>query len=184
MWKNSLGILTLAASLLTACHTDMYEQPRYEPLEPSAFFSNGMSARDLPAGVVPRGALASDGLDAPESRTRTTFPMSITPQMLSRGEERYNIYCTPCHGILGNGRGKVVERGFKAPESFHSARLRQAPLGHFYDVITNGFGVMYDYRGRIKPEDRWAIIAYIRALQLSQHATSDVLTERDRRGLP
>jgi mono/diheme cytochrome c family protein len=110
----------------------------------------------------------------------SAFPFPITRQVLERGRERYNIYCTPCHGYTGEGRGMIVQRGFPQPPSYHTDRLRQAPVGHLYDVISNGYGAMYSYAARISPEDRWAIVAYIRALQLSQHATADDVPEAER----
>jgi cytochrome c553 len=112
------------------------------------------------------------------------FPMPVTRDVLERGRERYNIYCTPCHDRLGEGRGMIVQRGFPPPPSYHIDRLRQAPVGHFYDVMTNGYGTMYSYASRISPEDRWAIAAYIRALQLSQQIKVADLPEEDKRLLP
>jgi mono/diheme cytochrome c family protein len=111
------------------------------------------------------------------------LPLQLTPDLLARGRERFEIYCAVCHGAIGDGRGEVVRRGFPAPPSYHSERLRQAPIGHFYDVISNGYGVMYPYASQIEPNDRWAIAAYIRALQLSQNAPVNVLTPADRQAL-
>lgn len=169
----------------TACRQDMHDQPRYEPLEASAFFKDGRASRPLIEGTVARGQLFIDehlykgkinGQDA------TSFPFAITPDKLERGRERYNIYCSPCHDKIGNGHGMIVQRGFRQPPSFHTERLREAPVGYFYDVITNGFGTMYSYADRVKPHDRWAIIAYLRALQLSQNATiADVPSEMQER---
>jgi mono/diheme cytochrome c family protein len=149
----------------------MQDQPKYKPLAASRFFSDGKSARQLVKGTEPfqPGDLAISPT-ADESKA-TALPFALTPQALDRGQERFNIYCSPCHGRLGNGDGMVVRRGFLAPPSYHIDRLRRAPVGHFYDVMTNGFGAMSSYADKVAPQDRWAVAAYIRALQLSQHAT-------------
>lgn len=162
---------------LTGCALDMRHQPVVKPLEPSDFFQDGQSSRPLITEAVARGNLKLDkhlyeGKNEDDTPV-DTFPFEITREVLERGRQRYDIYCSPCHGRVGNGQGMIVQRGFKAPPSFHIERLRQAPAGYYYDVVTNGFGVMYNYASRISPEDRWAIIAYIRALQLSQNATLD-----------
>lgn len=178
-----LGLLGLAAP---GCRQDMHDQPKYKPLAASTFFEDGRSARPAVPGTVARGRLKADqhfyagriGRDP-----ATTFPFPITRALLERGRERYNIFCTPCHGALGDGEGMVVKRGFRHPPSFHTERLREAPVGHYFDVITNGFGAMASYGSRVPPEDRWAIIAYIRALQLSQRATLAELPEEERRRL-
>jgi hypothetical protein len=151
---------------------NMRNQHRYDPLEPSTFFQDERSARPLVPGVVPRGSMDMEdefysGRDE-EGALIEDIPIPIDLALLERGRDRYDIYCSPCHGLDGYGEGMIVQRGFPAPQSFHSDRLRQAPDGYFYDVITNGFGRMFDYSYRIQPEDRWAITAYIRALQLSQ----------------
>ncbi|HKQ76490.1 MAG TPA: cytochrome c [Blastocatellia bacterium] len=154
-----------------ACRQDMQDQPKYKPLAPSRFFSDGKSARQLVEGVVPfqpGGQAISPMTD--ESKA-TALPFPLTPQALDRGQERFNIYCAPCHGRLGYGDGMVVRRGFLAPPSYHTDRLRREPVGHFYDVMTNGFGAMPSYADKVAPRDRWAVAAYIRALQLSQRAT-------------
>lgn len=173
---------------LMGCRSEMYDQARYEPLEPSAFFENGTSARPLVAGTVPRpdpraSAGVKDvnvlltGLD--HGRLVTSLPFPFDRQVLQRGQERYRIFCTPCHGELGDGQGMIVQRGFTPPPSFASEALRQEPLGHFFQVITQGHGVMYSYATRVPPRDRWAIAAYIRALQLSQHAVASELPGDD-----
>ena len=161
----------------------MHDQPKYEPLEASSFFVDGRSERPLVPGTVPRGAdlLRADdhlytgkigGIDV------DTFPFPVSASVLGRGEERYAIYCTPCHGAIGDGDGMIVRRGYRRPPSFHDERLRQAAVGHYFDVMTNGFGAMPDYAAQVRVRDRWAIVAYIRALQLSQHATlADVPAE-------
>jgi mono/diheme cytochrome c family protein len=152
----------------------MRDQPYYKPLEESSFFADGQSARPLVADTVARGQLRSnDALYTGKlgDQLVDTFPFTITREVLQRGQERYNIYCSPCHSRVGDGQGMVTRRGFPPPPSFHIDRLRDAPAGHFFVVITNGLGPMPSYAKQISPEDRWAIIAYVRALQLSQHAT-------------
>jgi len=168
---GAAGILLI----LTGCRQDMHDQPKYIPLRPSSFFDDGRSARPIPEGTVARGHLDADtafytGKTA-DGKYVDTFPFPITKEVLLRGQQRYNIYCTPCHDRLGTGNGMVVRRGFRHPPSYHIDRLRQAPNGYIFDVITNGFGAMQDYSAQIEPADRWAIIAYERALQLSQDAT-------------
>ncbi len=160
--------------ILTACgNSEMKDQKKYEPLEPNAFFADGKSARELAPNTVARGQLRTDTLlynGLIDDKPAETFPFTLTQPVLQRGQERYNIFCSPCHGYDGYGKGMIVQRGFSPPPSFHQDRLRNAPVGHFFDVISNGYGAMYSYGDRIQPEDRWAIIAYIRALQLSQDA--------------
>jgi mono/diheme cytochrome c family protein len=169
-----------------SCRQDMHDQPKYEPLERSAFFGDERSARPLVEGTVARGHLQ----DNPEYFTGktgeafiTTFPLEVTEELVQRGQERYNIFCTPCHGVVGDGLGMIVRRGFKKPPSFHIDRLRQSPPGYFYDVMTNGFGVMSSYAEQVPVKDRWAITAYVRALQLSQHATLDDVPPEKRKEL-
>ena len=167
----------------------MHDNPRAEPLEASRVYADGSSARPLIEGTVPRGHLNEDEFlhtGKIGGQPVTEFPFAITRAVLDRGEGRFNIYCAPCHSRLGDGRGMVVQRGFRQPPSFHIDRLRQVPPGYVFDVITNGFGVMPDYRAQITVEDRWAIVAYLKALQLSQHATmADVPeSERGRVGAP
>jgi mono/diheme cytochrome c family protein len=149
----------------------MHDQPKYEPLEASAFFDNGASARPLVAGTVARGELKLDThlyTGKVGGALAETFPFVVDARTLDRGQQRYDIYCAPCHDRAGTGRGMIVQRGYRPPPSFHIDRLRQAPAGHFFDVMTNGFGAMPDYRAQIAPVDRWAIAAYIRALQLTR----------------
>jgi len=169
-------IAALAALLvcLPGCRLDMHIQPKYLPLAKTDFFGDGRSERPEVEGTVARGHLRlNEHLYAGKvnGQPATTFPFPITRADLERGRERFNIYCTPCHDASGTGRGMIVQRGFPAPPSYHIQRLRDAPVGHFFDVITNGLGNMYPYASRVTPEDRWRIIAYIRALQLSQFAT-------------
>lgn len=164
------GSLCAAACLLVlgGCRQDMARQPKYRPLAPSTFFEDGRSERPPVENTVERGALADDDLNIPKDSN--AFPLPVTQQLLERGQERYKIFCSPCHGLQGDGHGMVAIRGMKHPPSYHQDRLRQAPVGYFYDVITHGFGAMYDYSAQIPPRDRWAIIAYVRALQLSRNA--------------
>jgi mono/diheme cytochrome c family protein len=169
---------------LAACRQDMHDAPRYRPLRGSEFFTNGSSARALVANTVARGQLREDEhfyTGKVNGEPATEFPMAITPEIMARGQERFNVFCSPCHGRTGMGNGMIVQRGFRQPPSYHEERLRNAPVGYFFDVMTNGFGAMQDYAAQVPPSDRWAIAAYIRALQLSQHATvADV--PADRRG--
>jgi len=172
-----VGTLVCAA----ACRQDMHDQPKYIPLRESTFFGDERSARPLVPGTVARGQLRDDTLlytGKVGDKDADVFPFAIDAAVLARGQERFNIYCSPCHGRTGQGDGMVVRRGYRRPPTFHQDRLRSAPVGHFFDVITSGFGAMPDYASQIKVEDRWAIIAYVRALQLSEHATpADVPAE-------
>ncbi len=147
---------------------DMANQPKNKPLSPSDFFEDGRSERPLLENTVARGSLADDALFVPKDSN--AFPLPVNRELLDRGQERYRIFCAPCHGLQGDGNGMIAMRGMKHPPSFHQDRLRQAPNGYFYDNITNGFGAMYGYSAQIPPRDRWAIIAYVRALQLSRNA--------------
>jgi mono/diheme cytochrome c family protein len=183
---RTIAIAAACWLALPACRLEMHDQPRYEPLQASTFFADGRSARPLVEGTVAQGQLREDELlytGRLQGEPASVFPFPITRQLLSRGQERFNIYCSPCHGRLGNGQGIIPQRGFRQPPSYHTERLRQAPAGHFFDVMTNGFGAMYEYGSRVPPEDRWAIIAYIRALQLSQHATLAEAPEAERGAL-
>jgi hypothetical protein len=180
-----MSSLLLGCALVTlACNQRMGQQPRYEPYEPSEIFADSASARLLPADTVPRGHLRDDMLlftgKDDNGQDSAEFPFPITRDVMDRGHQRFDIYCVPCHGYVGDGDGIVVQRGFNVPPSYHSDRLRQAPVGHFYDVITNGFGSMPSYASQVGVTDRWAIIAYIRALQLSQHASLDDLPPEGR----
>ena len=164
-----------ALMLLSACQQKMAIQPRYDPYEASDFFADGMSARPRIAGTVARGEISNDPFfDTGRIGTQIGdgFPMPVTLELVNRGEQRFNIYCSQCHGRVGDGNGMIPSRGFRRPPSYHTDRLRKQPTGHFFDVMTNGFGAMPSYRTMIPPADRWAIIAYIRALQLSQNATA------------
>ena len=148
---------------------DMANQPRENPLSPSQFFADGRSARPIAENTVARGSLETDALTVPKDSN--AFPLPLTKELLQHGQERYSIFCQPCHGIQGDGLGMVAMRGMKHPPSYHQERLRAEPNGYIYDVVTNGFGAMYGYSSQIPPRDRWAIIAYVRALQLSRNAT-------------
>ncbi len=168
------GFLLLAALVMSACRQDMHDQPKYKPLAATDFFGDGRSARPLIAGTVARGEAREDSLlytGRVNGALGTVFPFPVTLDVLKRGRGRFDIYCTPCHDRTGGGDGMVVQRGFQRPPSFHIERLRQAPIGHFVDVMTSGFGVMQDYAAQVSPDDRWAIAAYIRALQRSRQAT-------------
>jgi hypothetical protein len=162
--------------LSTACRQDMHDQPKYIPLRPSDSFADGRSARPIPAGTVARGHLDADtifytGKKPDDGMFIDAFPFPLTKAVLLRGQQRYNVFCSPCHDRTGSGLGMVVRRGFRRPTSYHIDRLRQAPNGYLFDVITNGFGAMPDFSAEIQPADRWAIVAYLRALQLAQAAT-------------
>jgi mono/diheme cytochrome c family protein len=168
-WLLATGSWLLVAA---GCErNDMHNQPRHEPLEPSSFFADGQSSRPQVAGTVAREQnLPNDMRFAgiASGPTPDVFPFEITKADLKRGKQRYEIYCGVCHGVAGDGNGMIVQRGFVPPPSFHEQRLRDVPVGHFFNVITNGFGAMYSYNDRIVPEDRWRIAAYVRVLQLSQ----------------
>jgi mono/diheme cytochrome c family protein len=161
--------------MLSACRLDMHVQPRINPLAKSDFFTDQRGSRPLVDGTVARGQLYEDNYlytGKIGSNPGDFMPFPVTKQVLERGRERYNIYCAPCHSELGDGNGFIPSRGFSIkPPSYHIPRLQKAPLGHFYDVITNGYGIMFGYASQIAPQDRWDIVAYIRALQLSQNAT-------------
>lgn len=179
-WHSTIVVFLL----LTGCdQQDMVVQPKFRPLQESSFFADGQASRPLVAGTVARGQLRTDrAFYAGESDGKLIdeIPLKVTPAVLERGCERFTIYCSPCHDRTGSGRGMIVRRGFTPPPTYHQERLREAPAGHFYRVITNGYGAMYPYASRVAPEDRWAIVAYIRALQLSQHARLSDLPAEDR----
>jgi mono/diheme cytochrome c family protein len=157
-------ILLSAGLLLSSCGDhSMTQQNRYGTFTSAALFENGSEAQPLPKGVVAQGDLAR--------AQQASTPPSVDLQLLSRGRQRYEIYCSPCHGLSGSGDGMIVRRGFPAPPSYHTARLRGATAQHIFDVISNGYGVMYAYGSRVEPQDRWAIVAYVRALQQAQRAT-------------
>ena len=169
--------IVLAAGLLSlaGCRQEMYDQPKFIPLRPTDFFGDGRSERPLPEGTVARGHLNDDVAfytgKAPDGKPVDEFPFPVTGDVLERGRDRFNVYCSPCHDRQGEGNGTIVKRGLRHPPSYHIDRLRQVPNGYLFDVITSGFGAMQDYAAQIPPRDRWAIVAYVRALQLSHHAT-------------
>lgn len=169
-----LVLLALAVAGGSGCRQDMHDQPKLKPLRPSAFFADGRGSRPALEGTVARGTLPRDEAfltgKAGSERLREA-PVAFTPALLARGRTQYDAFCSVCHDRVGTGRGMIVQRGFRQPSSFHVDRLRAETDGYFYDVITNGFGVMPKYAQQIAPADRWAIVAYVRALQLSQHAT-------------
>jgi mono/diheme cytochrome c family protein len=170
--RNVLGFV--AVLVLAGCRQDMHDQPRFKPYAQSDFFADLRSERTPVDGTVARGQLHEDtyfytgkiGADPGDY-----MPFAVTQADLERGRERFNIYCAPCHSRVGDGNGMIPQRGYRHPPSYHEQRLRKAPLGYFFDVMTNGFGAMPDYAMQIQPRDRWCIVAYIRALQLSQNAT-------------
>jgi mono/diheme cytochrome c family protein len=181
-----LTLVALVALLAPACRQDMHDQPRYTALKASSFFADGSSARPLPAGTVARGQLRDDAVlytgkvgddDAME------FPLPVNEALMARGRVMYDAYCSHCHGVTGAGDGMVVQRGFTKPPILYEERLRSAPVGHFFDVITNGFGAMPDHAAQIKVEDRWAIAAYLRALQAAGSATIDDVPAAERERL-
>jgi len=174
--------LSCALAFFTAgCRQDMHDQPKYRPFRPSPLFADGRASRPLVPDTVARGHLNDDALlytGKSGDAFTDTLPFPATAETLRRGQERYNIFCAPCHDRVGNGGGMIVLRGYRRPPSFHSDRLRQQPAGYFFDVITRGFGAMPNYAQQISARDRWAIVAYLRALQLSQYATlTDVPAE-------
>lgn len=182
--QRRIWYLAVAVGLTAAvgCVPDMADQPRYEPLERSDFFEDRMASRSPVPGTLPRGQLQLDShfyRGKVDGQLAESLPMELTPQLLAVGQERFNINCSHCHGRVGYGQGMVVKRGFPAPPSFHIERLRSAKLGHFFDVITNGIGRMPQHGTKVAPDDRWAITAYIRALQLSQYASAAQLTEEE-----
>jgi hypothetical protein len=169
---SAMGAMA-AALLLAGCRQDMQDQPKFVPQRGTTFFADGRSVRPQVANTVARSQMHENeyfytGLV--NGKEGDGFPMALTPEVMQRGQERYNIYCTPCHSRVGNGDGMIVQRGYRPAGDFHTDRLRNAPLGHFFNVMTNGYGAMPDYAAQLTPEDRWAVVAYIRALQLSQDA--------------
>jgi mono/diheme cytochrome c family protein len=177
--------LALCTLTISGCdyslRQDMANQPYNRPLSPSDFFADGRSERPLIENTVAHGAVGNDVYSV--AKDYAGYPLPVNEKLLQRGEERYKIFCSPCHGMQGDGNGMAAVRGMKHPPSYHIDRLRQAPNGYFYDVITNGFGAMYSYSERIPPTDRWAIIAYVRALQLSRNAKASDLPESLRQKL-
>ena len=201
-------LLVCAVLLLASCGSNMHDQPKCDALEASTFFADGKCARDLPPNTVARGFLepnltgptaagaAGAATAAPASGATAApttaaggdaqaqgFPFPVTEEVMRAGRISYDTFCAPCHGLTGSGQGMIVQRGFPAPPSFHEQRLRDVPPDYIYSVITNGFGRMYSYASRVKPDERWAIVAYIRALQLSQNATLEDVPPEERQKL-
>ena len=161
----------------------MHDQPKYKPQRPSDFFADGRSGRPPVENTVARGTLTRTPrfyTGKENGQGRRSLPVAVDKALIERGQQRFNIYCSVCHGKIGNGLGMIVRRGFKQPPSYHIDRLRTAPVGHFYDVITNGYGAMWNYAAQIQPRDRWAIVAYVRALQYSQNANINDLPDEAR----
>ena len=196
MSRNAVACVALLLLALAGCERqmhNMYRQPRYDPGDPSPLFADGKAMRPPPAGSVASamGDLAAtssgrkgrDEIMARQAALTAKAP-AITPELLRRGQERYGIYCEPCHSPVGDGDGPIARRGFPHPPSYHEQRLREAPDRHFFDVMTQGYGVMYSYADRVTPQDRWAIVAYIRALQLSQNANVAALAPQSAGRVP
>lgn len=166
---NRSWAFLFAALLCSGCRLEMHDQPKRDAYKESRFYSDHSSARPLPEGVIARGYLRTNSQffeGVKGTNLVQEIPIKITPELMERGRERFEIYCSVCHGLTGEGNGMVVQRGFPKPPSFDEERLRAAPIGHFYRVMTHGYGVMFSYANRVEPKDRWAIAAYIRALQL------------------
>lgn len=175
MRRNALAIIA-ASLLLASCRQDMHDAPSYDPLQESTFFADGKASRPFVANTVARGQLREDDhlfTGRIDGQLATEFPMPVTAEVMARGQERYNVFCAPCHGRTGEGNGMIVQRGFRQPPSYHEDRLLNQPVGYYFDVMTNGFGAMQDYASQVPVADRWAIAAFIRALQLSRRATMD-----------
>ena len=191
-WKFQRSFLTAGSIVILALSSGcelrqaMYDQEKYEPLEASNFFADGQTFRPQVKGTVARGELNLDEhlyQGKVGGQLATTLPLPVDRQLLERGRERYDIYCSPCHDKTGSGNGMIVKRGLKQPPSFHQQRLRDIQVGHFFDVMTNGYGVMYSYASRVKVQDRWAITAYIKLLQRSQNLELGQLPAEDQRQL-
>ncbi|MCC7417090.1 MAG: cytochrome c [Acidobacteria bacterium] len=181
-WRR-LALLLCLLPVSAACRQDMHNQPKYIPLRESGFFDDGRSARPLVEGTVARGQLRDDTLlytGKIDGADAGVLPFPVDARLMARGRERFDIYCAPCHGRSGDGAGMVVQRGYRRPPALTDERLRTAPAGHFFDVMTNGFGAMPDYAAQVDAHDRWAIVAYIRALQLAAHATIDDVPAAER----
>jgi cytochrome c553 len=181
--RNYIAVAGVCLIFVSGCRQQMGQQPRYRPLEQSPFFADGRSARKPVPGTVAR---SFRGDDPPQAVYKTSgtysnnFPYQLTREMLARGRERFDINCAACHGLAGDGNGMIVSRGFSPPVSFHADEVRNQPIGFYFDVVTHGYGAMASYAGQVSEQDRWAIIAYIRALQLSRHATLDDLPAEER----
>ncbi len=184
---SSAVALAFVALAFLGCRQDMHDQAKYEPYEVSDFFADGQASRQPVPGTVARGWLREDphlyrGI-GPDGGFATTLPMPLTRELVERGRERYDIFCSPCHGRTGDGGGMVVQRGFKQPASLHETRLRDMPYGYYVGVMSTGFGEMSSYAAQVPVEDRWAIAGYVRALQFSRQVDASRLTDADRRQL-
>jgi len=181
--EKLMMLTSVAIFAIAGCRQQMADQPHQRPLEPSNFFDDGMASRPVEPGTVARAGKEQNG---PRFHSKVygklvdTFPFEVTMEVLARGQERYEIFCSPCHDRLGTGQGMIVRRGFTPARSFHDPRLRDAPAGHFFEVITQGFGQMPSYANQLSEQDRWAVIAYIRALQFSRNVRLDQLPPEDR----
>ena len=185
-YVSVLIVVIMIALTGSACRQDMHDQPKYTPLRSTPFFGDVRSARPLIAGTVAQGQLHEDPfLETGKigNADAAVFPFPVDAAVMARGRERFEIFCTPCHGRTGTGDGMIVQRGYRRPPTYHDDRLRNAPIGHFVDVMANGFGAMPDYSDQVNARDRWAIAAYIRALQLSQHAQLADVPDRERGAL-
>ncbi|MBV9156937.1 MAG: cytochrome c [Acidobacteriaceae bacterium] len=187
MSRPNASLLALLAGTLwvVGCRQDMHNQPRYKPLAATPFFGDGRSERPTIEDTVARGQLHLDQArytGKENGKDISYFPIQITRADVARGQERFNIFCSPCHGRLGDGHGMIVSRGLRQPPSYHDPRLVNAPVGHFFDVMTNGYGAMYSYASRVPVDDRWRIASYIRALQLSQDAPAEVAQQATQSG--
>jgi mono/diheme cytochrome c family protein len=183
MFRGKAAVLLAAILLLASCRQKMHNQPRYDPYEASDFFADGMSARPRIDGTVARGDMSGNPfLDTGKINGQVAdgFPFAVDAKVINRGQQRYDIYCSECHGRIGDGNGMIPARGYRRPPSFHTEKLRTSPSGHYFDVMTNGFGAMPPYAAQVPVRDRWAIAAYIRALQLSQNANVNDVPAADR----
>ena len=181
--EKLMMLTSVAIFAIAGCRQQMADQPHQRPLEPSNFFDDGMASRPVEPGTVARAGKEQNGLrfhSKVDGKLVDTFPFEVTMEVLARGQERYEIFCSPCHDRLGTGQGMIVRRGFTPARSFHDPRLRHAPAGHFFEVITQGFGQMPSYANQLSEQDRWAVIAYIRALQFSRNVRLDQLPPEDR----
>lgn len=184
MWRHKIGFIFLTAFFFGSCRPlDMYDQEKYEPYEQSDIFADTRSARMLPLESVPQKVGKDDLPNDNEAFKLTKFPLALDIEALKRGQERFNIYCSPCHGLAGMGDGMIVQRGFKKPPSFHIDRLQEVSIGYIYSVMTLGFGVMPSYHLQIQAKDRWLIVAYVKSLQLSQNISIDQIPENERKKL-
>jgi mono/diheme cytochrome c family protein len=180
--KSLMMLTTVAGFALAGCRQQMADQPHKRPLESSSFFDDGMASRPVEPGTVARVGKEQNGPrfnSKVDGKLADTFPFEVTMEVLARGQERYEIFCSPCHDRLGTGQGMIVRRGFTPARSFHEPRLRDAPAGHFFEIITQGFGQMPAYANQLSEHDRWAVIAYIRALQFSRNVRLDQLPPED-----